>query len=215
MMNTAITYARTGGWLKSTAASGVCLGLIMLTAMPGRPISGTGTGTEQTLNQRQHGNTLRAFTAPGNDIGFAEIYRSPGEHLARIREVLKPAVSDLAAAFGVSRQTIYNWINGEQVADVNATKLADLAEAAEMLVEAGVTINASLLKRKFARGKSLMQVVQAGESASDAAKLMVHIHHREQAQREKIAARFANRKNSPATADFDMPEANDLSEDYA
>lgn len=66
-----------------------------------------------------------------------------------MQEVLNDFVSDLATAFGVSRQTIYNWINGEQVADANATKLADLAKAAEMLVEARVTINASLLKRRF------------------------------------------------------------------
>ncbi|AYB67263.1 XRE family transcriptional regulator [Klebsiella pneumoniae] len=141
-----------------------------------------------------------------------EVYRAPVENLALIREVLKPAVSDLAVAFGVSRQTIYNWINGEQVAEANANKLADLAKATEILVNAGVTINATLLKRKFANGKTLMQVVQAGESAIDAANLMVNIHYKEKVQRDRITAKFAKRKNTPATADFDLPEANDLSE---
>lgn len=210
MMNTGITYARTGGWFKPSTASGVCLGLMMLTAVTGKPIAGT--GAEQTLNQRQQNNSLRVFSATVNEMDPVVTYRSPGEDLARIREVLKPAVSDLATAFGVSRQTIYNWINGEQVADANATKLADLAKAAEMLVEAGVTINASLLKRRFVNGKTLLQVVQAGESVTGAAKLMVHIHQREKAQREQIASQFANRKNTPATADFDLPEANDLLE---
>ncbi|EIX9449268.1 TPA: helix-turn-helix transcriptional regulator [Klebsiella pneumoniae] len=210
MMNTAITYARTGGWLNSPTASGVCLGLIMLTAISGRPV--TGTGTEQTLNPRQHGNTLRIFSAREKEMDSVEVYRAPVENLALIREVLKPAVSDLAVAFGVSRQTIYNWINGEQVAEANANKLADLAKATEILVNAGVTINATLLKRKFANGKTLMQVVQAGESAIDAANLMVNIHYKEKVQRDRITAKFAKRKNTPATADFDLPEANDLSE---
>ena len=116
----------------------------------------------------------------------------------------------------MSRQTVYNWLNGDAVTQENAIrKLRDLALAAEELEQAGVTINAALLKRKFFHGKTLMQVVQAGESVSDAAHLMVHIHQREAAQRERITAQFAHRKNTPATADFDLPEANDLSEDNA
>jgi hypothetical protein len=78
-----------------------------------------------------------------------------------------------------------------------------------VLVYAGVAVNAALLKRKFAKGRTLLQVAQAGESARDAALLLVQIHKREATQRERMNARFANRAKTPATADFDLPASND------
>ena len=39
--------------------------------------------------------------------------RSASEHLANIRNVLNPAIADLAGTFCVSRQTIYKWLKGE------------------------------------------------------------------------------------------------------
>ncbi|HMN94036.1 MAG TPA: hypothetical protein PKC60_12475 [Hydrogenophaga sp.] len=135
--------------------------------------------------------------------------RTPAEDLARIREVLKPAVSDLATTLGVSRQSVYNWLNGEPVADENAVKLQDLAQAADVLDHEGLKINASLLKRKFANGRTLLQVAQAGESARHAALQLVHIHKQEAAQRERMALRFANRRKTAPSADFDLPSASD------
>ncbi|MDN7945967.1 hypothetical protein QZM79_18320 [Burkholderia multivorans] len=135
--------------------------------------------------------------------------RTPVEDLARIREVLRPAVSDLAATLGVSRQSVYNWLNGEQVADENAARLRDLAQAADVLAREGVDVNAALLKRKFANGRTLMQVAQAGESARDAALVLVQIHKREAVQRERMNARLSNRARTPATADFDLPPSNE------
>jgi transcriptional regulator with XRE-family HTH domain len=133
--------------------------------------------------------------------------RRPAEDLARIREVLKPAVSDLATTFGVSRQSVYNWLNGEQVAEENAAKLQDLAQAADVLAHEGIAVNAALLKRKFANGRTLLQVAQAGGSTRDAALQLVHIHKREATQRERMAARFANRGKTAPSADFDLPSA--------
>ena len=57
----------------------------------------------------------------------------------------------------------------------------------------------------------LMQVAQAGESARDAALMLIHIHRREAVQRERMNARFANRTKSTASADFDLPASNDNS----
>lgn len=213
-MDTASAYSSNGGWFLGPAATGVLAGIALSTAMTGTTVNGP--GVERILGQRQQSNTLKAYVATPRQIDILVLPRSPGEDLALIRNVLKPAVSDLATSLGVSRQAVYNWLNGEAVTQANAiSKLKDLAKATNVLTQAGVTINAALLKRKFFHGKTLMQVVQAGESASDAAQLMVHIHQREVAQRERISAQFANRKNTPATADFDLPEANDLSEEDA
>lgn len=139
-------------------------------------------------------------------------FRSAKEDLDRIREVLKPAISDLANILGVSRQSIYNWINGEAVAEENAAKLQDLAQAADILDAAGVTVNGSLLRRKFSKGRTLFQVAQAGDSAAAAARLLVEIHKHEDIQRKRLQELAQLKpKGRPATADFDLPAPNDPS----
>jgi DNA-binding transcriptional regulator YiaG len=175
----------------------------------GAALTGIGTGGNLSLERLQRSIQHVRHLAPTGQVTEVEAVRSPGEDLARIREVLKPAVSDLATTFSVSRQSVYNWLNYEPVADDNAAKLQDLAQAADVLAHAGVLVNATLLKRKFANGRTLMQVAQAGESARDAALMLVQIHKREAAQRERMNARFANRSKSAATSDFDLPASND------
>ena len=85
----------------------------------------------------------------------------------------------------------------------------DLAQAADVLAHEDVGINAALLKRKFANGRTLMQVAQAGESARNAALMLIQIYKREAVQRERMNARFANRVKTPGSADFDLPAFND------
>ena len=209
-MSTAMTY---GGWVTDQpAATGVTSTLVRrvgwMTAA-GAALTVIGTGGKLLLEHLQRSARQAQHMVSVAEVAEVELVRTPSENLSRIREVLNPAVSDLATTFGVSRQSVYNWLNGEPVADENAAKLQGLAQAADVLAHEGVTINASLLKRKFANGRTLMQVAQAGESARDAALMLVQIHKREAAQRERMNARFANRAKTPPSADFDLPASND------
>lgn len=208
---TTTTY---GGWITerpvATGGSFSFVRLVGWVAMAGATtLTCLGTGGELSLERLQRAVAKAQYAAPATEIAGIENVRKPSEDLFRIREVFSPSVSDLATAFGVTRQSVYNWLNGGPVAEENAVKLRDLAYAADLLVDEGVTINSVLLKRKFANGKTLLQVVQVGESARDAALLFVQIHKREIAQRERLNARFANRVRSPTTADFDLPAPND------
>lgn len=209
-MSTAMTY---GGWVTDrSAATGVSSTVDRLVgwmAAAGAALTGIGTGGELSLEHLQRNLHQMQHMAPTVEVADVAPVRTPAEDLVRIREVLKPAVSDLATAFSVSRQSVYNWLNGEPVADENAAKLQDLAQAADVLAHEGVAVNAALLKRKFANGRTLMQLAQAGESARDAALQLVQIHKRETAQRERMAARFVSRAETPPTADFDLPSASD------
>lgn len=202
-----------GGWVTerptATGGNSNIVRLVSWVAAAGAVLTCIGTGGELSLEHLQRSAHQAQYGAPvveGAEVGNI---RPPSENLIRIREVLNPSVSDLATTFGVSRQSIYNWLNGEPVAVENAAKLQDLAQAADVLAHEGSAVNISLLKRKFANGKTLLQVAQAGESARDAALQLVQIHKREAAQRERITARFANRAKTPATADFDLPASND------
>lgn len=209
-MSTTMTY---GGWVtERPAATGVTSTLVRwvgwMTAA-GAALTSVGTGGELSPQQLQRSAQQAQHMVSVVDVAEIEQVRTPGENLLRIREVLNPAISDLATTFGVSRQSVYNWLNGEPVADENAAKLQDLAQAADVLSHEGVSINAALLKRKIDNGRTLMQIAKAGESAMDAALMLVQIHKREAAQRERMNARFANRAKTPASADFDLPAAND------
>ena len=209
-MNSAMTY---GGWVTDRpTATGVTSTLVRwvgwMTAA-GAALTGIGTGGELSLEHLQRSAQRAQHMVPVAEVAEVKHVRTPSENLSRIRVVLSPAVSDLAATFGVSRQSVYNWLNGEPVAAENAEKLQDLAQAADVLAHEGVGINAALLKRKFANGRTLMQVALAGESARDAALMLVQIHKREAVQRERMNARFANRAKTPASADFDLPASND------
>lgn len=210
-MTTTMTY---GGWVTdrptATGASPSFLRFAGWVAAAGVALSGIGTGGGLSPAQLQRRIDQVQHAEASADVSMVEHVRTPGENLARIREVLKPAISDLATTCGVSRQSVYNWLNGEPVADENAAKLRDLAQAADVLAHEGMTVNAALLKRKFASGRTLLQVAQAGESARDAAMMLVQIQKREAAQRERMNARFANRAKTPPSADFDLPTSNDV-----
>lgn len=135
--------------------------------------------------------------------------RTPAEDMARIRDILSPAISDLAKSFSVSRQTIYNWLNGEQPTPEHTTRLKDLAHASDMFTEAGILVNGILLKRKVTGGKNLLEIVREGGSARDTAQLLLQIVRRETSQRERLAARFAGRTASQLSADTDLMAEND------
>lgn len=90
--------------------------------------------------------------------------RSAAEHLANIRQVLNPAIADLATVFGVSRQAIYKWIGGESTPeDDKLERIRALSLAADAFQQAGVTRASSLLKMKAFEGRSLLDLVAAGQ----------------------------------------------------
>ncbi len=202
-----------GGWISShakTAPTGVSLTAVRViswAAAASAALANIGTGGQLLHSSLSQSPALHV--APLADAISISSIRTPSENLQRIRDVLKPAISDLATAFGVSRQAVYNWLNGETIADANAAKLQDLADAAEILANAGVPASSTLMKRKFADGLTLMQVVQAGKSAQDAARLLVGIYQREAAERDRLNARFAHRTKTAASADFDFAAGND------
>lgn len=162
----------------------------------------------KSLVRTNHGYSVGNFQGMDTKTEVAPI---PAENLARIWDILKPAVSDLATLFGVTRQTIYNWQGGEQPKDEHLVKLEDLARAADIIAAEGLPNAGQLLQRKISNGKNLLDTMRAGGSASAAAQKLVQIVRREEGQRKMLADRSAERKRpiiSPA--DFGMPSFTDI-----
>jgi hypothetical protein len=176
-----------------------------------------GTGGEQTadyFNQRgPKGYAYPSMTCCGSGPGTnnSTNTRTPTENLAHIRAVLKPAITDLALALGVSRQAVYDWQNGKPITTGNAVRLEDLARAADVFAADGLTASTQLLRRPIDSSKTLIDIAREGGSAEDAARNLVQRVQRELQQRQMLAARLANRKRPAApTEDYGTPIMDEL-----
>ena len=90
--------------------------------------------------------------------------RSASDHLGNIRQVLNPAIADLATVFGVSRQAIYKWIGGEATPEPDKfERIHALSHAADAFRDADITRASSMLKMKAFEGRSLMDLAAAGQ----------------------------------------------------
>lgn len=199
----------TESWFRNRYAStgGPLLNCVPCYALAATLLFGAGTGPlVDDLNWLRYHQDNKTVSRSVQDYKHA---RTPAEDIERIREVFSPAISDLAKAFSVSRQAIYNWLKGDQANPEHIASLRELALAADMFSEAAIPMNGALLKRKIVEGKNLFEFVQAGGSPIDASILIIQIIRRETSQREMLANRFAGRKTTIRSADSDLIAEND------
>lgn len=208
-------FSNRGGWfVDKQTSTGALSGVVNFSKkfLVAGLIAYTGTGSfSDDLNRLQQSRLRESLKSSPmiHCVAEAKCERAPVENLQRIREVLKPAVSDLAKCFKVSRQAIYNWQHGEQPSVENTAKLNDIALAADMFAESGRPLTGYILKRKIINGKSLFEAIQDGRSAVEATQLMLDILGREAKQRELLSARFPGRSASQGFDDSDIMPAND------
>lgn len=165
-----------------------------------------GTGGLLTPNyvaaRDERGYRLQDFGYPAHahTEGTPLRFRNSTENLGRIREVLKPTVTELASLLGVSRQAIYNWQGGQPIAEQNDLRLEQLARAADLLSEEGLADNPSIMRRKLPGGKTLFESVRSGDAADTAASALISMVKRELAQRQAVSSRLTGRARKPIDA---------------
>ena len=120
-------------------------------------------------------------------------------------------MSHLPAVFGVSRQTLYNWLNGEIPKEQHQGKLVQLAAAARVFVEADFKPTALALDRTVAQGKSFVELLGEGADGKETAQRLVRIEKRGAASREKLDALLGDR--TPARHDVSDMGRPSLDED--
>lgn len=199
-MNNLYTQNR-GGWFKNVVGTGAAIGTVVI--MLSNPVEASvGTGGANVI-QAPHNHQHLTPASLKYICAIPPTERSIPQNIDRIREILKPTLSDLAAIFGVSRQAIYNWLAGDYPIEEHVLKIEDMAAAAEIFATEGIPVTGSIIRRKAFSGKSLLDIAQAGGSAKDSAQALVVILRREAEQRKTMANRLATR--TPATTnDADM-----------
>jgi transcriptional regulator with XRE-family HTH domain len=120
--------------------------------------------------------------APYVDL-MQEIKSGFGRTMTRLPEV-----------FGVSRQTLYNWLNGETPKPAHQEKLRQLAEAARMFSALGFKPTSLALDRTISRGKSLLQLLGEGEDGRKSANKLVSIVQRGNEAKAKLDELLDGRK---------------------
>jgi len=210
-----VAYPDRGGWFadcqSQTGAASYLVNIPKYLLAAGLVASlGTGPAVNdlERLRQLQGGDVVLSNPL-GHYVVEAKVLRTPAEDVERIREIISPAMSNIAKMLGVSRQTIYNWANGELPTAERATRLQDIAIAADMLNESKIVLNGLLLKRKLIDGKNLHDLIAEGHSAQDSVQRLVQIVKREAAQKEMLSSRFAGRTKSTESADSDIITEND------
>jgi hypothetical protein len=132
---------------------------------------------------------------------------------AELMEVIKSGfgrtMTRLPEVFGVSRQTLYNWLNGETPKPAHQEKLRQLAEAARIFSALRFKPTSLALDRSITRGKSLLQLLSEGADGRDAAKKLVRIVQRGNKARTKLDEMLGGRKANLEAFDVGTPSLDD------
>jgi transcriptional regulator with XRE-family HTH domain len=119
-------------------------------------------------------------------------------------------MSYLPAVFGVSRQTLYNWLNGEVPKEQHQGKLVHLAAAARVFIEAGFKPTALSLDRTVANGKSFIELIGQGADGKESAEKLIRLEKRGASARAKLDALLGDRSSSrPDVAEMGRPALNE------
>jgi transcriptional regulator with XRE-family HTH domain len=119
-------------------------------------------------------------------------------------------MSSLTEVFGVSRQTLYNWLNGETPKEQHQGKLIQLAAAAQIFAAKGIKPTSPMLTRTLFHGKSFLQLIAEGSQGAETAERLVKLVHRGNKARAALAEVLGDRKATrPDISDIGAPFFNE------
>lgn len=114
-------------------------------------------------------------------------------------------MSSLSGVFGVSRQTLYNWLKGETPKVVYQGRIRELAMAASLFQDLGFVSTTQALSRVLIDGKSFLQLVAEGADGKDMAKKLVSLIRRGDDSRAKLNALMGGRRAELTAHDIGAP----------
>lgn len=107
----------------------------------------------------------------------------PAELLTSIRSALKLNMSDLASVLGVSRPTVYAWLDGETPSPENHRVITRLKGVADEVESIGIERIDKLLKRPIFGGASFLDKLKAQEATREQLQILKRLGDKEEAAR--------------------------------
>ena len=170
-----------------------------------RPFPYLVTGTGGLAGERfiRHGMGYRPFEVlesiqPIVDAPYVKL-------MEQVRAGFGRTMSRLPEVFGVSRQTLYNWLDGETPKPAHQERLRQLAQAAQVFIDLGIKPTVLMLDRTVAQGKTLLQLLAAGGDGKESAKKLVRIIQRGSDASAQLDRLLAGRKAPVKAADLGTP----------
>jgi DNA-binding XRE family transcriptional regulator len=120
---------------------------------------------------------------------------SPAGQLDNARDGLDMTVTALCKVFGVSRQTYYNWANGDAPATASRNLLASLSGAADLLRDLPGS-KSVLLSQPVRDGKNFWRLVSEGVDAKELAQVIRDRTQRRAGERVSIRQAIERKKNA-------------------
>ena len=140
--------------------------------------------------QREMAETLRAALAEPDGT-------SAQRSMQTVREGFGRTMSYLTEVFGVSRQTLYNWLSGEKApSPEHEDKLHQLEAASHRFMELHFKPSPSQLTRTLAQGKSFLELLAAGGDGATNADKLVNLVQRGQHSRARLKALARTEENT-------------------
>lgn len=172
---------------------------------------GAGTGGFEGLHFVTSRQGYRLYAVVENGLSASQAPYAPYTDLMQeVKSGFGRTMSHLPAVFGVSRQTLYNWLSGEVPKKQHQGKLVQLAAAARVFVEMGFKPTPVALDRTVAQGKSFVELLAEDADGKDMAQRLVRIVKRGTASREKLDAILGDRTPPPLeVSDMGRPSLNE------
>ncbi len=167
-------------------------------------VTGTGTNSSLQFFRDRFGYPLfpiieREMTSQASAASFADL-------MLEVKEAFGRTMTRLPVVFGVSRQTLYNWLAGETPKESHQTKLIQLAAAARVFALASFKPTPAMLDRTVARGKSFLALLAEGADGAATANSLMRIVERSLASRARLEAALAGQpKVRPSISDIGAP----------
>lgn len=125
--------------------------------------------------------------------------------MEQIKNGFGRTLNRLPKVFGVTRQTLYNWLSGETPRPFHHDKIRELAAAAQVFSELGFRPTPTSLERPLLGGRSILEMVASGHRGKDAALMLVQVERRGASSRDRLAKLLGSRPKKADEVSFSAP----------
>lgn len=126
--------------------------------------------------------------------------------LQSIKDEFKLSMAELARVFDVSRQSIYEWMDGKPLSDENSLKLNKLYGALGILKDKDIELSPHIIRRNVNGLGSISDAIKQNSDALSLAQQLKPILMVESIQRTNLARRMSNRSEaSTSISDYAAP----------